>query len=68
MLGRHPKACGILDGKDKHADAVKQLQLVTISLLDLGNGLNQCARHIGDDEPDEDPIENARRNVPAAAG
>ncbi len=49
MLRRHPQARDILDGKDKHADTVKQLQLVTIGLFDLRQGLCQRAGHIGDD-------------------
>ncbi len=67
MFGRHPEARGVLDGKDKHADTVKQLQFVAICLLNFGQGLSKRARHIREDEDDEYPIEYARRQVPAAA-
>ena len=66
MLGGGPKPRHVLDGKHQHAEAVEGAQGGTVIGGDVRHGLRHCHGNVGEDEPDQNPIDGARGRLPAA--
>ena len=66
MLGGGPKARQVLEGENQNAEAIKGLQGAPMLRGDVGNGLGDGHRNVGENEPNQNPVDGAGRRLPAA--
>ena len=67
MLGRGPDARYVFEGEDEHAQPVENLQAGAVPRGDVGHRVGNGGRNIAENEQDQDPVDDARGRLPAAA-
>jgi hypothetical protein len=66
MFGRSPQARCVLDGKHEYAEAIEGAQCRTVIGGDMRHGLRHRHGNVSENEPDQNPVDSARRRLPTA--